>query len=95
MASHGDSVKAPPKFDGLIGKLRMIVFLKFLGRDVIAITKEFKEPDSNEAWSESTTKAYEANAKATYAIMQALNDDDSSAYEIWNDLIITHEGTPK
>ena len=46
-----------------------------------------------------TAKDYEANAKAQYAFTQALNDDFScvinckSAYEVWNDLITTHEGT--
>ena len=40
-----------------------------------------------------------ANAKAQYAVTQVLNDDLShvinckSVYKIWNDLIITHEGT--
>ena len=45
----------------------------------------------------SIAKAFEANAEATYAIMQSLNDDDlskiinfESAYEIWNTLIITY-----
>jgi len=41
----------------------------------------------------------EANAKAQYALTQVLNDDLSrvinykSAYKVWNDLIVTHEGT--
>ena len=45
-------------------------------------------------------QGYKANAKAQYALTQALNDDDlsrvincKSIYEVWNDLIITHEGT--
>ena len=48
----------------------------------------------------ATAKDYEANAKAQYALTQALNDDDlshvincKSAFEAWNDLLITHEGT--
>jgi len=48
----------------------------------------------------SNLKDYEANAKAQYALTQVLNDDDlsrvincKSAYEVWNALIITHEGT--
>ena len=65
------------------------------------ITKEFVEPHSDEdTWSEVTAKEYEANGKAQYALTQALNDDDlsrvincKSAYEVWNYLIITHEGT--
>ena len=50
--------------------------------------------------AEATATDYEANTKAQYALTQALNDDDLSrvinckiAYEIWNDLIITREGT--
>jgi len=79
----------------------MNLFLKSLGVKVAkAITKEFIEPHSDEdTWSEATTKDYEANAKTQYALTQALNDDDLSrvinckyAYEVWNDLIITHEG---
>jgi len=45
--------------------------------------------------SEATVKDYEANAKAQYALTQALNDDGLScvinckfAYEVWNDLVI-------
>ena len=76
----------------------MSVFLKSLGRDIhLAIENEFKEP---ETFDEVSLKSYEANAKATYALMQALNDDDlsrviycKSAYEIWASLITTHEGT--
>jgi len=53
-----------------------------------------------DTWSEVTTKDYEVNTKAQYALTQALNDDDLScvvnckfAYEVWNNLIVTHEGT--
>jgi len=67
----------------------------------MAITKEFVEPHGDEnTWFEASAKDYEANAKAQYALTQALNDDDlsrvinyKSAYKVWNDLIITHEGT--
>jgi len=41
-----------------------------------------------------------AKAKAHYALLQALNDDDiariilcKSAYEIWPHLVVTHKGT--
>ena len=80
----------------------MNLFLKSLGvRVVRAITKEFVEPLTDErSWSEDTTKDYEANARAQYALTQALNEDDlsriincKSAYEVWNVLIVTHEGT--
>ena len=80
----------------------MTLFLKSIGvRVAKAITKEFVEFHGDEdRWSEATAKHYKVNAKAQYALTQALNDDDlshlincKSAYEVWNDLIITHEGT--
>ena len=79
----------------------MKFFPKSLGvRVAKVITKEFIEPHGDEdTWSEATAKDYKANAKAQYALTQALNDDLShvinckSSYEVWNDLIITHEGT--
>ena len=44
-----------------------------------SITKEFIEPHDDESiWSEATAKDYEANAKAQYALTQALNEDDLS-----------------
>jgi len=69
----------------------MNLFLKSLGvRFAKAITKEFVEPHGDEdTWSKVTAKDYEANAKAQYALTQALNDDDlsrlinyKSAYEV-------------
>ena len=46
------------------------------------------------------TKEFDANARAHYALLQALNDDDvarvihcKSAYEIWTHFLVTHEGT--
>ena len=80
----------------------MNLFLKSVGvRVAKAITKEFIEPHGDEdTWSEAITKDYEVNAKAKYALTQVLNDDDlslvincKSTFEVWNDLIITHEGT--
>jgi len=106
MISHDfSSIKSPPKFVGLyfpIWKVKMTLFFKSLGvRVAKTITKEFVEPHSDEdTWSEATAKDYEANAKAQNALTQALYDDDlsrvincQSTYEVWNDLIITHEGT--
>ena len=77
------SIKSPPKFDGLnfpIWKVKMNLFLKSLGvRVARAITKEFVEPLTDErSWSEDITKDYEANARAQYALTQALNEDDLS-----------------
>ena len=80
----------------------MNIFLKSLEVRVSkTITKEFVEPHGDEdIWSEAIAKDYEANAKAQYALTQELNVDDfsrvincQSAYEAWNDLIITHERT--
>ena len=77
-------------------------FLKSLRvRVAKAITKEFIDPHNDEdTWSEAIAKDYESNVKAQYALTQALNDDDLSRVincksfnMIWNDLIITHEGT--
>ena len=85
MASYKDNfnVKSPPRFDCLnfpIWKIKMKVFLKSLGRDVsLSIEKEFKESDYViNPWPENIFKAFEASAKATYALMWALNDDDLS-----------------
>jgi len=82
MVSHDfSSIKSPPKFDGLnfpIWKVKMNLFLKSLGvRVANAITKEFVELHADEdIWFEETAKNYEANAKARYALTQALNDVD-------------------
>ena len=106
MTSHDfSSIKSPPKFDGLnypIWKVKMTLFFKSLGfRVAKALTKKFVKPhDDGNTWSKITAKDYEANAKAQYTLMQALNDDDLSrvincklSFEVWNDLIIMHEGT--
>jgi len=99
------SIMSPPKFYGLnfpIWKVKMNLFLKSLRvRVAKSITKEFSDPLTNEnTWSEATAKDYEANAKAQYALTQALNKDDlshiinyKSAYEVWNVHTFTHEGT--
>ena len=80
----------------------MNFFLKSVGvRVAKAKTKKFVEPHGDEdSWSEATTKDYEANVKAKYTLTQVLNGDNLScvinykfAYEVWNDLIVTHEGT--
>jgi len=96
------SIKSPPKFDGLnfpIWKVKMNLFLKSLGvRVAKSITKEFvKRHGDKDIWSEATAKDYKANTKAQYTLTQALNEDDlshvincKSAYEVCNDLIITH-----
>ena len=71
--------------------MKITLFLESLGfRVAKVITIEFVEPyDDVESWSEASTKDYEANAKAQYALTQALNDEDllhvvncKSAYEV-------------
>ena len=65
------------------------------------MTKPFSAPTGDEnTWSDISTKEFDANAKAHYALLQALNNDDivrdihcKSAYEIWSHLVVTHEGT--
>ena len=75
----------------------MTVFLQFLGSRVVkAVTKPFNVPISNEdTWSGIATKEFDANAKAHYVLLQALNDDDISrvshckfAHEIWTHLLV-------
>ena len=82
--------------------MKLTLFLKSLGfKAAKVITKEFVEPhDHEKSWSKATSKDYSANTKTQYALKQALNNDGlsrvincKSAYEVWNDLIITHEGT--
>jgi len=82
----------------------MTLFFKSLGvRVEKAITKDFIEPQGDkDIWPDATAKDYKANAKAQYALTQALNDDDlsrvincKSTYEVWNDLIVTNEGTSR
>ena len=49
----------------------MNVFLKSLGKNVfLSIEKEYKESNYvTDPWPENISKAFEANAKATYALM--------------------------
>jgi len=70
----------PPKLDNLnflIWKVKMIVFLQSLESQIAkAITKPFSVLVGNEdTWPDITTKKFDANAKARYALFQALNDD--------------------
>ena len=100
-----EGIKTPPKFDGLnfpIWKVKMTVFLQSSGSRVAkVVTKPFSAPLGDEdTWSDIATKEFDANARAHYALLQALNDDDiarvihcKSAYEIWTHLLVTHEGT--
>ena len=100
-----ESIKTPPKFDGLnfpIWKVKMTVFLQSLGSQVAkAITKPFSVPDGGEdTWSKIATKELDANTKTHYALLQSLNDYDiarvihcKSTYEIWLHLIVTYEET--
>ena len=99
-----EGIKTPPKFDGLnfpIWKVKMTVFLQSLGSRVVkVVTKLFSAPFGDEdTWSNITTKEFDANSRAHYALLQALNDDDisrvihcKSAHERTH-LLVTHEGT--
>jgi len=100
-----DNIKTPPKFDGLnfpIWKVRMDIFLQSLGsRVAMSLTKPYSAPEGEEdTWSDLTSKEVDANSKAQNALLLALNEDDltrvihyKSAYEIWEHLLVTHEGT--
>ena len=81
----------------------MTVFLQSLGSQVAkAVTKPFSVLISDEdIWSDIATKEFDANAKAHYPLLQALNDDNIAriihckfACEIWTHLVVTHEGKP-
>jgi len=92
-------------FDGLnipIWKVKMTIFLQSLGSRVAkVVTKPFSLPYGDEdTWSEIANKEFDANAKAHYALLQALNDDDlsrvihcKSTFEIWSHLVDTYKGT--
>ena len=78
------------------------MFLQSLGSWVAkSVIKPFSVPDSDEdTWSKIATKEFDANTKAHYTFLQALNDDDISkiihckfTYEIWSHLVVTQEGT--
>ena len=99
-----DNIKTPLKFDGLnfpIWKVRMNIFLQSLGSLVVkSMTKPFSKPEGEDTWSDLTSKEFDANSKAQNALLLALNEDDltrvihcKSAYEIWQHLLVTHEGT--
>ena len=83
MAYSGkSSINCPPKFDGLnlpIWKFKMTIFLNSLGSRVgKTIFKSFVCPEGDEGLrSEITIKEYDANSKAHYALLQALNNDIS------------------
>ena len=70
----------------------MTVFLQSLGSRVAkAVTKYFSVPISNEdTWSDIAPKEFDVNAKAHYALLQALNDD--VRLRDLDTPIVTHEG---
>jgi len=99
-----EGIKTPLKFDDLkfpIGKVKMIVFLQSLGSQVAkAVTKSFGVPVGDEdTWFDIATKEFDVNAKAHYALLQALNENIARiihykfVYEIWSHLVVTHKGT--
>ena len=100
-----EGIKTPPKFDGLnfpIWKVKITMLLQSLGSQVTkVVTKPFSVPTGDEdTWSDIITKEFDTNAKAYYALLQALNDDNIArfihcklSYEIWTYLVVTHDGT--
>jgi len=56
----------------------MTVFLQSLGSQVATtVMKPFSIPyEDEDTWFKIATKKFDANAKAHYALLQALNDDD-------------------
>ena len=76
-----EGIKTPPKFDGLnfpIWKVKMTIFLQSLGSRVAKmVTKHFSVPACDEdTWPDIATKEFDANAKAHYALLQAVNGGD-------------------
>ena len=65
------------------------------------MTKPFSVPIGDEdTWNDIVTKEFDANAKAHYTLLQALNDDNiyrvihcKFSFEIWSHLVVTHERT--
>ena len=79
----------------------MNIFLQSLGSLVAkSLTKPFSNSESEDTWSDLTSKEFEANSKAQNALLLALNEDNltwvihcKSTYEIWQHLLVTHDGT--
>jgi len=65
------------------------------------VTKPFSVTDGDEdTWSDIIIKEFDANAKARYALLQILNNNDiarvihcQSTYENWSHLVVTFEET--
>ena len=65
------------------------------------MTKPYVAPDGDEStWTDLDFKLYEANSKAQNSLLTSLNEDDltrvihcQSAYEIWQHVLVTNEGT--
>ena len=92
-----EGIKIPPKFDGLnfsMWKVKMTVFLQSLrSRVAKAVIKPFSALLGDEdTWSNIATKELDANARAQYALTQALNEDDLS--RIINSVSYTHLTLP-
>jgi len=65
------------------------------------MTKPFSIPIGDEdTWFDIATKEFDVKAKAHYALLQALNNDDIDraihckfTYKVWTHLMVTHDGT--
>ena len=79
----------------------MIVLQSLGSRVAEAVTKPHSAPTGEEdTWSDLAFKENDANSKAQNDLFSALNEDDptwfthcKSAYEIWQHLLVTYEGT--
>ena len=80
----------------------MNIFLQSLGSRVAkSLIKPYSAPVGEEdTWSDLTSKEVDANSKTQNALLLALNEDDltrvihyKSTYEIWQQLLVTHEKT--
>ena len=99
MASYIDcfSTMSPPMFDKenfSLWSVKMIFFLKSLGFDVFASITNAFDANISKSWSISAYSFFEANCKARFAILHALNNDDisciahcTSAFSMWSLLV--------
>ncbi|KAG8639749.1 hypothetical protein MANES_14G166140v8 [Manihot esculenta] len=100
-SQEGQSVVRPPFFDGndfLYWKNRMYYFLKSEGVDLVIDENQEQKPKSE--WSELEKRRVALNDKAIHILFCALSRSEynkvcmkSTTKEIWDALVVTHEGT--
>ena len=62
----------------------MTALLQFLGSRVAKVVTKFLSVPIGDTWFDIITKEFDANTKAHYALLQALNDDDIARVIIAN-----------